>query len=129
MVDARSVSVKAARAWSRAGARQPRHEEIAGDRSSVSTALGLWSFRSIRFSLRCTLLSTAEHFVPKSTSGLLIEEPGAATTGALRKLRHQARLTRAKLGARSYRFTLFRPGSAIPSRIGSTLERLETRTI
>ena len=57
--------------------------------------------------------------MPKSTPGFLIEEPGAATSGALRKLRHQARLTRAKLGARSYRFTLFRPGSAVPSRIGS----------
>ena len=67
-------------------------------------ALGLWSFRGIRFSFRGTLLATAEHFVRESASGFLVEELdarlGVATTDALRKLSRQARLTRVKLGNR-----------------------------
>ena len=67
-------------------------------------ALGLWSFRGIRFSSRGTLLATAEHFVRESSSGFLVEELdallGVATTDALRKLSRQARLRRVKLGNR-----------------------------
>ena len=67
-------------------------------------ALGLWSFRGIRFSSRGTLLATAEYFVRESASGFLVEELdallGVATTDALRKLFRQARLTRVQLGDR-----------------------------
>jgi hypothetical protein len=63
---------------------------------------GLWSFKSVWFSVQGTLLSTATAFVDAAEQGYFVEELDnvlqVGTKDALRKLVEDARLTRSRLG-------------------------------